>query len=95
MLLAIIAAVFCLVIATMMYTPKMRTFKFYRQVALLFLFEGVWLLMDYIFNQISPDNMFMMIIHYIGLIIIGVYFLLSILMESKEKFRQKKSKEIK
>lgn len=92
MLLAIISAVFCLAVATMMYTPKMRVFKFYRPVAFLFLFEGIWLLLDYIFNQVAPDNIFMMIIHYIGLIVIGIYFLAGILIEAREKAKNKKIK---
>lgn len=91
MLLAIICAVVCLAAATMMYTPKMRSFQFYRPVGLIFLFEGVWLLLDYIFRQISPDNVFMMIIHYIGLIILIAYLILSILFGSKDKIKEKVS----
>ncbi len=89
MLLAIICAAVCLAAATLMYTPRMRSFQFYRPVGLIFLYEGVWLLLDYIFRQISPDNVFMMIIHYVGLIILMVYLILSILFGSKEKLKDK------
>ena len=75
MLLAIIAAVACLAVATLMYTPKMRTFRFYRPVALIFLFEGIWLLIDYIVQQIAPDSTVTMILHYVGLIISVPIFL--------------------
>lgn len=89
MLLAVISAAVCLAVATLMYTPKMRTFKFYRSFALIFLFEGIWLLVDYIVRQISPDNTFMMVVHYVGLIVLGVIFILRILFESNDKIKDK------
>ncbi len=89
MLLAVISAAVCLAVATMMYTPKMRVFRFYRPVALIFLFEGVWLLLDYIIRQIFPDSTFTMVIHYIGLIILGALFILKILFESNDKIKDK------
>lgn len=85
MLLAIISAAVCLAIATMMYTPRMRNFRFYRPVALLFLFEGVWVLTDYIFKQAVPDNVFMQIIHYVGLIVLGLYFFIKLFFSDKKK----------
>ncbi len=89
MLLAVISAAVCLAVATMMYTPKMRTFRFYRPVAFIFLFEGIWLLADYIVRQISPDSTFMMVIHYVGLIVLGAFFILRILFESNENIKEK------
>ncbi len=89
MLLAVISAAVCLAVATMMYTPKMRVFRFYRPVALIFLFEGVWLLFDYIVRQISPDSTFTMVIHYIGFIVFGAYFILKIVFESNDKIKEK------
>lgn len=85
MLLAIISAVVCLAIATIMYTPRMRSFQFYRPVAFLFLFEGIWILLDYIFRQINPENNVMQIIHYIGLIVLGAYFVISMFLSSGKK----------
>ena len=89
MLLAIIAAVACLAVATLMYAPKMRSFRFYRPVALVFLFEGVWIMLDYIVRQIAPDSVFTMIVHYIGLIVFGIYFALRILFESNDNIKNK------
>lgn len=89
MLLAIIAAGVCLAVATLMYTPKMRAYGFYRPVAVFFLFEGIWLLLDYIVRQISPDSAFTMVLHYIGLIALGAYFALKIMFESNDKFKSK------
>lgn len=90
MLLAIISAVVCLAIATIMYTPRMRSFQFYRPVAFLFLFEGIWILLDYIFRQINPENNVMQIIHYIGLIVLGAYFVISMFLSSGKKLRKGK-----
>ena len=86
MLLAIIAGVVCLAVGTMMYTPKMRSFKLYRPTAFTFLFEGIWILLDYIFRQIFPDNVFMQAIHCIGLIALGIYFVIAaFLSENKSQ----------
>ncbi len=89
MLLAIISAAICLAAATIMYTPKMRSFSQYRPVGLFFLFEGVWILADYIIKQMIPDNIFMMIVHYIGLSVIGLYFVFSAVFLSKDGVREK------
>ena len=89
MLLAIISAAICLASATLMYTPKMRSFSQYRPVGLFYLFEGVWLLADYIVKQFVPDNVFMMIVHYIGLSVIGLYFVFSAVFLSKDGVREK------
>ena len=89
MLLDIISAAICLAAATIMYTPKMRSFSQYRPVGLFFLFEGVWILADYIIKQMIPDNIFMMIVHYIGLSVIGLYFVFSAVFLSKDGVREK------
>ena len=89
MLLAIISAAICLAAATIMYTPKMRSFSQYRPVGLFFLSEGVWILADYIIKQMIPDNIFMMIVHYIGLSVIGLYFVFSAVFLSKDGVREK------
>ncbi len=85
MVFAIIAAVACLAAATIMFSPRMRSFRYYRPFALFFLFEGVWLLLDYAFRQIVPDNVFMDLIHYIGITAIVVFFVLNILLGSDRK----------
>jgi len=74
MLLAIISSVFCMAMGAFMYTPRMRSYKTYRPTAFLFLFEGIWTLLDYIFRQIFPDNVFMQAIHCIGLTVLVIYF---------------------
>ncbi len=89
MIPAIISAIACLAVTTIMYSPKMRSFAFYRPVALFFLFEGIWILTDYAFAQMIPDNVFMDIIHYCGIIAIAAYFIMSILFSSDRKKKRK------
>ena len=90
MLLAIISAAACLAATTIMYSPKMRSFRYYRPVALFFLFEGIWMLADYAFEQIFLGNVFMLMIHYIGIILIILYFILSILFLSNKNKKGRK-----
>lgn len=90
MLLAIIAAAVCLAATTIMYSPKMRSFHYYRPVALFFLFEGIWILADYAFEQLFPGNVFMLIIHYVGVIAGILYLMLSILFSSKKTGKSSK-----
>ena len=74
MLLAIIGGLVCIAMGALMYLPKMRNYKLYRPTSFLFIFEGVWILLDYIFRQIFPDNVFMQAIHCIGLTALAIYF---------------------
>ncbi len=89
MILAIMSAVACLAATTIMFSPRMRSFAFYRPVALFFLFEGIWILTDYAFDQMIPDNVFMDIIHYCGLIAIALYFILSIMLNPDRSKKRK------
>lgn len=95
MILAIIAAAACLAAATIMFSPRMRSFRYYRPFALFFLFEGIWIMLDYAFRQIVPDNVFMDVIHYIGIIVIVVIFILNILFGSGKKKPEKGTEIIK
>ncbi len=91
MILAIISAVACLAVTTLMYSPKFRGFAYYRPFALFFLLEGIWILADYAFAQIMPGNVFMDIIHYCVIVAMVIYFILSILLRSdKKKSRREK-----
>lgn len=85
MIFVIIASVICLAAATLMYTPRMRNFAYYRPIAFLFLFEGAWMMVDYIFTQLIPNNLFMPIIHYIGISVLILYFVICIFTNTKTK----------
>ncbi len=83
MLLAIIGGLVCIAMGALMYAPKMRNYKLYRPTSFLFIFEGIWILLDYIFRQIFPDNVFMQAIHCIGLTALAVYFLVCAFFSNK------------
>ncbi|MBQ8133092.1 MAG: hypothetical protein IJ192_01570 [Clostridia bacterium] len=85
MLIAIITAAFCLVATTIMYSPRLRSFRYYRPVALFFLFEGIWIIVDYAVSQLVPGNTVMQLVHYIGIIVLVLYFVISILLNSGNK----------
>lgn len=92
MVLAILAAAACLAVTTIMYSPRMRTFHYYRPVALFFLFEGIWIVMDYAFRQLIPDNVFMDLIHYIGILAVVIYFIICIVLGAGKKKAGKSGK---
>ena len=52
-------------------------------------------MLDYAFRQIVPDNVFMDVIHYIGIIVIVVIFILNILFGSGKKKPEKGTEIIK
>ena len=83
MLLAIIGGLVCIAMGALMYAPKMRNYKLYRPTSFLFIFEGIWILLDYIFRQIFPDNVFMQAVHCIGLTAIAIYFFISAFFSAK------------
>lgn len=83
MLLAIISGIACITMGALMYVPKMRTYKLSKPTSFFFIFEGVWILTDYIFRQIFPDNVFMQAIHCIGLTAIVVYFFICSFFSAK------------
>ena len=85
MLLAIIAAAACLAATTIMYSPKMRSFRYYRPVAFLFLSEGMWIIADYVCAQLFPGNTVLQLIHYIGIVVSVFYLVISIFLNSGKK----------
>ena len=90
MIFMMISAVICLACAAVMYTPRLRSFQFYRQIGLILLFEGIWQIGDFIFRQIFPDNVFMQMIHYIGFSLLGIYFIISVIVTKKQGASRKK-----
>ena len=83
MLVAIIGGIVCIAMGALMYTPKMRNYKLFKPTSFLFIFEGIWILADYIFRQIFPDNVFMQAVHCIGLMALAVYFFICAFFSAK------------
>lgn len=72
---AVICSLICFAIATIMFTPQLRSFPCYQSLSFLFLFEGAWNLLNGIILVFWPSSNFMIWVHYVGLIIFGGYFL--------------------
>ena len=83
MLLAIIGGLVWITMGALMYVPKMRNYKLFKPTSFFFIFEGIWILADYIFRQIFPDNVFMQAVHCIGLVILAVYFFICAFFSAK------------
>lgn len=93
MWIAILASLLCLAISVFLFTPLFRTVPLFRPVAVFFLFEGVWILCNYLVTQIWPASTAMQWIHYTGIIVFGGYLLLCLFFSrprnKKEKNRKK------
>lgn len=85
MLIAIIAAVICLIIAIVLFTPMFRHLVLFRPVALFFIFEGVWIMCEYIITQIWPGTEAMQWVHYAGVIVFGGYLALCLFFSRPKK----------
>lgn len=85
MLIAIIAAMICLIIAIVLFTPMFRHLVLFRPVALFFIFEGVWIMCDYIITQIWPGIEAMQWVHYAGVIVFGGYLALCLFFSRPKK----------
>lgn len=91
MLIAILAGTVCIIIAILLFTPIFRHALLFRPVALFFLFEGIWIMFDYLVSQLWPGLEAMQWVHYAGVIIFGGYLIIC-LIYSKPKKEKRKSK---
>jgi len=91
MWIAILAGAVCLVIAIVLFTPMFRHALLFRPVALFFMFEGVWIMGDYLVNQLWPGNDAMLWVHFVGVIVFGGYLLLCLLYSRPKKEKNKKN----
>ena len=91
MWIAIISALVCFAVAVVLFTPLFRTVALFRPVALFFIFEGLWVLANYLVIQIWPGTSMMQWFHYIGIIIFGGYLLLCLFYSRPKKAKPEKS----
>lgn len=76
MWIALLASLICLVIAVLLFTPLFKKLPLYTPIALFFLFQGVWILVNYLVLQLLPNNTAMQYIQYAGVIVFGGYLIL-------------------
>lgn len=72
---AIVGALLCFAVATILFTPPLRSYPFYQALSFYFLFEGAWTLLDAVVNLIWPYSGFMRWVHGIGTIAFVGYLL--------------------
>lgn len=88
---SIISSLVCFAIATVLFTPKLRSFKVYREFSFYFLFEGFWALISFIVNEVWPGSTVMLWVHFIGSLIFGIYILIRIYMYFYKKDLENKN----
>ncbi len=92
MLIAILAGAVCIIIAILLFAPMFRHALLFRPVALFFLFEGVWIMFDYLISQLWPGVEAMQWVHYAGVIIFGGYLIICLIYSKPKKEKHKASK---
>lgn len=96
MWIVLIASFICLVVAVILFTPLFRGVPLFRPVALFFIFEGIWMLANYLVTQLWPGTDAMQWIHYTGIIVFGGYLMICLFYsrpkKSKEEKKQRKKK---
>ena len=90
MIFALVAAVVCLAVATIMYTPALRRFPFYQPVSFYFLFEGVCALANGIISAVFPYSQVMDVVHSIGVVVLGGYFCIRLILYCTHEKRSAK-----
>lgn len=90
MLVAILSAAICLIIAIVLFTPTFRHLPLFRPVALFFIFEGVWIMVDYLFTQMFPGTEATQWIHYAGVIVFGGYLAICLFFSKPKKAKKEK-----
>lgn len=69
MWIAVISALVCFAVATILFTPPLRGYPFYQVLSFYFLFEGAWTLLNAAVNLIWPGADALNWIHYVGVIV--------------------------
>lgn len=90
MWIAFISAFVCFAVAVVLFTPLFHSVAVFRPVALFFIFEGLWILANYIVIQIWPGTGMMQWIHYLGIIVFGGYLLLCLFFSRPKKQKSEK-----
>ncbi len=92
MWIAFVAAFICFTVAVVLFAPLFRTVALFRPVALFFIFEGLWILANYLVIHIWPGTSMMQWVHYIGIIIFGGYLLLCLFYSRPKKPKKEKDR---
>lgn len=90
MWVAVVSSLICFAVATILFTPPLRSFPFYQAVSFYFLFEGAWTLLNAVVLAIWNYSLFMVWVHYFGSILCAGYlFYCLFIYYCKQKQAQK------
>ena len=59
----------CFAVATILFTPPLRSYPFYQVLSFYFLFEGAWTLLNAAVDLIWPGSNVLVWVHYVGVIV--------------------------
>jgi hypothetical protein len=69
MWIAVLSALVCFAVATILFTPPLRSYPFYQVLSFYFLFEGAWTLLNAAVDLIWPGSNALVWVHYVGVIV--------------------------
>ncbi len=81
----------CLLIVLVLFSTSFRQIGMLRPIALFFLFEGIWIMIDYIVTQTSLGTEATQKIHCVGIIVFGGYMLLCLLYSRPKKEKNERN----
>ncbi len=92
MWISVFASLVCFAVATFLFTPALRKHPFYRVFSIYFIFEGLWMVLNWAYYEIFLDEGFMILIQYIGTIAIVGYLAYRLYKYSSPKKEKQQSK---
>lgn len=84
MWLSVIASLVCFAVATVLFTPALRYYPFYRPLALYFIFQGLWMILNWGVGELFADGTFMILVEYVGSIVFAGYLAYRLYNSSKK-----------
>ena len=69
MWIAVLSALVCFAVATILFTPPLRSYPFYQVLSFYFLFEGAWTLLNAAVDLIWPGSNVLVWVPYVGVIV--------------------------
>lgn len=85
MWISVIAAIACFAVGTLFFMPMLRDFEFYRPLAIYFIFEGCWMIINWAVLEIFQNALFMLWVQYVGTIVFAGYLIYSMYIFSAPK----------
>lgn len=92
MWISVFASLVCFAVATFLFTPALRKHPFYHIFSIYFIFEGLWMILNWAYYEIFLDESFMILIQYLGTIAIVGYLAYKLYKYSSPQKKEPSSK---